>query len=350
MDIHYVPCLKTTSAELDGYRELSGSVKALTLPLFELTRSRTSRRNPDGDIGNNIDQLRDCVGDLPFILDLTTHPDLANHQIEALYDEADGFAAWRGFVSGLGMNVIPTIHVVEGDVEELRHEVRALEAECGRVAFRADAFDPSTGNYLREIVGALEDPDRLILIIDAGYLPREKVGEFSLEMETRIQEAIDAGAVANIVSLASSYPRSVVAKGFGGDEYGKFTADEVSLHSKIEETHPAIIYGDYGSIHPIRYPARGGGWVPKVDFPLDAHYPYHRYRRDVGGYVKCAEKVVKDEDYVSIGTWGDAQIELAVAGVPAGKSPSFWISVRVNIHITRQITRVLKAKGLEFLL
>jgi hypothetical protein len=344
MKITYSPCLKTTDAELRGFSKLDDSVKDALLPIFELTRSRTSKNNPHGDVATRLEAIKSGIGSQrPFILDLTTHPDLSNAQINALLDEEDGFVAWRKFIDRLDMNVIPAIHIVEGgSPNNLSKQVKEIERARGNIAFRADVFDPNTQQYVSEILGNLSDVSRLIIILDAMFIKKPDVGPVAEEIGKRIGEMLSLGITdEKIVTIASSYPRSVDEPGYGNEHDGYFPAEEISLHDQVVTKFPKVRYGDYASVHPVRYPARGGGWIPRVDFPLDRHYSYHRYRRDEGGYVKAAGAVINDKRYQSIGTWGDGEIAVAAAGNPTGRSPSFWISARVNIHITRQLNRCL---------
>ena len=75
---------------------------------------------------------------------------------------------------------------------------------------------------------------------------------------------------------------------------------------------------------------------------------YYRLRKAGGedrydkAYIRVAKKVVSNDDYQRtkgfIGDcWGIEQIELAAARKPQKLSPSFWISVRMDIHIALRI-------------
>lgn len=349
MRTNYVPCLKTTDAELRGYDTLGNEIKDNILPIFELTRSRRSSRNPEGDIHRKVEEIRESVGRREMILDLTTHDDLINDQILDLHDDANAFGAWREFVADTGLNVIPVVHVLEGgDLINLQREAAALEETHGKVAFRMDAFDDNSKSYVEAIAQAIDSTDNFILIIDLNFVgQRGALGAADL-VTRRIAEIDPRDKPGTISMLASSFPRAVATGDYGDDEYGWFAAEEVLAH-KFLLSRPItenVIYGDYGSIHPRRYETRGGSWVPRIDFPMDEAFMYHRYRRDDGGYVRCAEEMVEDKDYFSATTWADEQIAAAADGSPNGRSPSFWISARVNLHISRQFNR-LQALALQ---
>ena len=90
------------------------------------------------------------------------------------------------------------------------------------------------------------------------------------------------------------------------------------------------------------------GWVPKIDCALQHVVYYYRMRRPVGvtayksTYKAVAKKVVSDYRFPSslTGIWGIEQIKNASEGNVPSSSPSFWISVRMNTHISQQILRL----------
>ncbi len=139
---------------------------------------------------------------------------------------------------------------------------------------------------------------------------------------------------------ASSFPKTVTSSEYGNDDYGTFKIEEILLHEQLKKASDINwIYSDYGSIHPVRYEVKGGSWVPRVDVPLERSIYYHRYRRDDGGYKVAAKEAYDDDDYESVGAWGNKEIKKAATAIPSGMSPAFWISVRCNIHITTQAIR-----------
>jgi len=147
----------------------------------------------------------------------------------------------------------------------------------------------------------------------------------------------------NCATLASSFPSSVVASGYGGDEYGRFNLSEVMLSKQLKAifSDKKVIHGDYASIHPLDFDGTVTNWVPRVDCPLDEQLYYYRYRRDDGGYIKAAKCTLEDKAYVDLDCWGCENIKDAARKDPQGRSPAHWISVRLNIHISRQILRLV---------
>ncbi len=354
-DFHYYPLLKTTDAELKAYSNLDSSVQDNILPIFELTKSRRSTKNPLGKISIRLEQLQDLADGRPFIIDLTTEPSLSNTEIrDLLNDTADGFKAWREFVAQIP-NAIPVIHYNENAADaDTKKQAKELEAKHKAVAFRADAYDPDMMEYLGVILNALKRPDQLIIILDLGYVPVLEWQDAVSPIKARIAEILKHTKAKHLVCLSSSYPKTVLAPGYGDDESGDFPIIEVNICEEVQLTHKDLIYGDYSSIHPIRYPMGGGGWIPRIDVPLDRSCFYHRKRavkEEVKGkvkgkiedaYIDVAKKVLKDTRYKPIkglDAWGDIEIAAAANGAPNGKSPSHWIAVRASLHITRQLNR-----------
>lgn len=346
--ISYVFSAKTTDAELRGVKELSREYldQDFLLPTFELTRSRTSKNNTLGDIEKRMEQISDICGERPFILDLTSHEDLSNSQIERLYDDEDGFRNWRNFLYRFNeLDIIPAIHTYTEQYEEsLRKEVRHIAESHEKMAFRMDSQVNAT-EFLDVISGELGDLSRVILLLDAGYVEEKNYQEKALEVTSRLQE-INAQGYRNVTMtiLSSSFPSSVLSRAGGNDDYGRLRMKEKDLFNEAQRsTDLDIIYGDYASIHPVRYDTRGGAWVPRVDVPLDNEYLYTRYRREEGGYIKAASEMLSLDEYDITDCWAEEQISAAANKKPNGKSPSFWISVRLNGHISRIINSKLRS-------
>ena len=336
---NYFPILKTTDAELRAFAELPKQVKDKILPVFELTRSRRSKKNRDGDAWKRIKCLQEYLGDRPFILDLTTEESLQNKQIvEMLEVSSDGYDSWVSFINKIvdaGLNVIPIIHYNPDELAEVRKEIGKLQDLSNCLAFRVRA-DDEVGQYVGEIEKVF-NLSKLILILDAGYLKPDSTDPFPVAL----LDSVSKKSPKAVVCAASSFPSSVADF---GDEEGNFPIKEV-LTTEGLRNHYEIFHGDYGSIHPVRYEARWGGWVPRIDFPSGNKFYYYRYRREQGGYIKAAKKVKANEHYNKIpefDVWGDMEIEAAAEGNPNGLSPAHWIAVRANLYMTQQYLRLLK--------
>ena len=109
----------------------------------------------------------------------------------------------------------------------------------------------------------------------------------------------------------------------------------------------SIMYSDYGSINPIRNDnvIMANGWRPRIDVPLETEIFYYRRRKVPKGYAVTyslvAVDATRDRRFPSeIKNWGINQIIIAADGASPGSSPSFWISVRMNIYIEQQLRRL----------
>ncbi|AHF02392.1 hypothetical protein THIAE_09640 [Thiomicrospira aerophila AL3] len=354
----YIPIIKTTDAELRGYEELDGSVKDGVLPLFELTKSRKSKYNVEATVHKRIDSLKDIVGDhRPFILDITSHEDLANDEIYEFGDEINGFDNWCSFVESFraDLKLIPVIHMLPPE-EHLDHEIKSqierLAANFEYLAFRYTPFDFVDDGYMTtkdlvnefthyiELIKGSFDIEKLILVIDGQYIEKSLFNS-KVSVIKELLSIFESNRQPCRTSITtSSFPSYV--KGHEDDcydDYGTLTILEKRFFRTIcnEAKMNSIIYGDYASIHPVRKIQGGGNWVPRIDFPLSESIIYKRFRRDDGGYVRCGEKMAVETKFLSNPNpcWGEEQIKLASKGKPQGKSPSFWISVRLNLFISR---------------
>ena len=339
----YVPVLKTTDAELKGYSELSDSVKDSLLPLFELTKSRKTKLEPFGNIEKRMDKLKELVGDRRFILDLTSHEDMANYQIEYLQNEEDGFANWRNFLAEHSdFQIVPMIHVVPDALEETTSLVSWLAKNYDQYALRVESFDADISEYLSAVLSGCDDLNRLILVVDAGFVDAACYDEKFSECRDRCFAASSIFGLENIAIVSSSFPKSVIGHTSECEDHeGQFPKFDLPLKSRVEsDLNLSLIYGDYASIHPVRYQVGGGTWVPRVDFPTQDSYIYTRYRRANGGYVEAAKAMVKKGGFELLDCWGFDEIIQAANDKPNGLSPSYWIAVRLNMHVTREALRV----------
>lgn len=345
----YVPIIKSTQSELNGIEHLDNDTKSAILPVFELTKSRNTKLVPEGDIYRSYEKITEVYADRPFILDLTGHEDLANSQIENFFDDTNGYNNWCSFIEELdNKNIYPTIQIVADEPDrlgEVTAQVRRLSKISQKLVLRIGIFDfdgNEISQFLEYILKAI-DKSKLILILDAGYIKPMQSETFADEIVKQFNIIKQKFSIEKPVIASSSFPRTVVMSGYGGDDFGIFPLEEVNLHRKLVARLPNTgwVYSDYGSIHPKRYETRGGSWVPRIDFPLEEQLYYYRYRRNDGGYKKAAAAVVDEKErYVPIECWGNEQVSNAAKATPKGKSPSFWIAVRMNIHITRQLKRV----------
>ncbi len=341
-DPTYVPIIKTTDAELKGFSYLGDDVKSETTPLFELTRSRRSKNSPDGNVHKRMGQISEIMEDIPFILDLTSHEDLCNDQIDDLLDETGGFLNWIEFLAEFpNLNIIPAIHFYEDTSEQvIKQEVQQLLANHSKFALRVQPDDELINKYLEIIRSELDGDDKLIIVFDAGYITTENYSRALGLITERYRDFPLDFKPWSIVVCASSFPSSVVRMHNCFDDHGVIQLLEKKLNLDLKSNEVNACYGDYASIHPIRYQSRGGTWVPRVDVSLESSIIYTRYRRLDGGYVRAAKEMVVHPGYERFDCWGHEQIVNAAEGNAGGLSPSFWIAVRMNIHMSKHYATV----------
>jgi hypothetical protein len=349
----YFPILKTTDAELKAYSFLDEAVQNKILPIFELTRSRRSKRNPNADISKRIDKIKEIAGNRRFILDLTTEKTLSNIQIDDMLNlPGNGFKLWVSFIKKLqneALDVIPIIHYNPSEIEEVEKEISALQKLSPSLAFRVSIDDEDAFTYITQIASTY-DISQLILILDGKFISLnnendsgDKSDDFT-PLLNRITMRLVKMPKETICSF-SSFPSAVGKKPYGGYNEGSFKISEVITNKSLLKKYPFVLHGDYGSVHPYRYDAAAGGWIPRIDFLTEDTFFYHRHKRlpDDGGYIKAAKKVMSNINYrkiKGIDVWGDQEIASAADGIPNGSNPAHWIAVRINLYITKQYLRL----------
>jgi hypothetical protein len=338
---NYVPSIRTRAAELKGWEQLRRTALKRTLPIIEITKSRRSKSNPAGAISKTVQDLTEILEESAFVADLTTLNSLKNPEIDLLLDPEDGFKAWVEFVDGsLPSTCIPSVHLtVPLDVYELRRQISALRARHDAIAVRFPTSFKEHANVKQSLVDELGDLSRVVVLIDAGYVAAENSAIEGERVCEVMAEWVDSSP-GLVAPLSSSFPSSVLD--VGDDDYGKFSLSEVEIseRAKGEFGGARVAHGDYATIHPLDFTGTVTNWVPRVDVPLESSLYYHRYRREDGGYEKCARKAFRDTDFAPLECWGCDNIREAAAGKPQGRSPAHWIAVRLNIHVTRQAARL----------
>ncbi len=355
-EISYVPILKTSDAEIRAIENLAEGAKDKITPLFELTRSRICKKVPEGDIFRRLNRLIDAYGERRFILDLTSDPAMTNEQIERLRDNRHGYRNWVRFLLSLKSDlpdIVPVVQISDVGVgtsdefyDAIRRQVNSLDEHFDSIVYRF----PLEYEYLDQdlaIITQAASENKMVYMLDAGFIPAEK-GQIYGEHASTVIETISNFPSGAIVLCGTSFPRN--ATDLGGDEQGEFGLEECVFYGCADrQTEHALIYGDYATVNPTRSLQAGGrGWVPRIDVPTEGTIFYYRSRRTeaeanyANAYTRVASRVSRSQKYArlrrSLPTcWGSEQIDLAARGQPQGLSPSFWISVRINIHITLRV-------------
>ncbi|MBP5979338.1 MAG: beta family protein [Halomonas sp.] len=345
-DFIYFPIIKTRDAELRCFSNLSADSFESILPIYELTKSRKTKKAPDGDIYKRMKQIGEIQDGRPFILDLCTEPRYKNPQIEQLLSDQSGFQDWQYFIFDLhrDLNIIPMIHVYEDDdgalnsVEEFV-EIASERTDCLAVRFPYDLGKDDIEFYLSSITKRMAAKCKLYVILDAGFIRNsvltDVVDHF---LDSCLGTAKFSEKIKDVVILCTSFPSSPANEG-GDDANGRFGIyEEIIYQGVVDEFF--VKYGDYASINTEQIEMKGGTFVPRIDVAsLDGmSFTYKRHRRQSGGYIKCAEETVRDtKNYFSLNVWADDEIARASNKKPSGISPAFWISVRMNYYIKTRL-------------
>ncbi len=336
----YLPIVRSRAAELRGLKELSQDARLKLLPIIELTKSRRTSKNPAGNVAKSVEAVLEILGKQPFIVDLTSLESQQNTEFDNLLDDQNGFSYWTEFaVENLPAHCVPVVHLLEPfDAVSFRRQIASLGEKFKKFAVRVPTnysdFDELVGN-IPNMFGRTED---VVLILDAAYVSLKGLSGANARLAEMLG-AIDGIDFFAKSIAASSFPISVVSAG-GGDEEGEFNLTEVELWSDLSKRFSGLDYSDYAGIHPMDFSGTVTNWVPRIDVMLDRSFFYHRYRRTEGGYVKCAQRAIKDPRFVPLDCWAVDNIRKTADGEAIGRSPSFWISNRVNFHISRQVIRV----------
>jgi len=372
MSYHLV--LKTGDSEIRAWRNLSLDRQSLVSVHCEITRGRKKpNKDKSAPFEYNIAKVFEVI-QTDFqncevcVVDITREPTLRSTETESLGRSENGYADWVNAVQGLYDNnpkVRPTLIVnpnSDDDFDTFQDDIFAqFDAFAGQfdlISYRASVLhDESFVDDLVMLSGKVN-----------AYVAMGNVFEVLLDFECIqpstatlhasyvapiIREIRQAIPDVRIVSVGTSFPKSVTD--LGDDDTDEFRLEESYLHDEINRTHNQPVgYGDYGSINPIRNdfsPPVGIHLRARVDFPTDRETIfYHRVAPSidkernvllsprVAMYKTAAKLVMSDTKFSSVeDSWGYDKIVEAAEKSPEGKSPSFWISVRMEIHICRRI-------------
>ncbi|ABM94896.1 beta family protein [Methylibium petroleiphilum] len=331
----YYPTLRTRQAELKGLEMLDPYRKRQIVPLLTLGRWPKAI-----DFVKSAERAAAAMPDLPYFLDLTTDGNhLADQQL-ALRNPVGAFEAWRRFTAQYP-RAIPVVQIVSGArVRDVTKQAQEIERAVGKVAFRIKEFSAETAMVVNAL-SALDNPRNAIVFIDCQYI-RSALSAYATATIASINQLRIEYPELMIVVLSTSFPSSTLS--FAGrdqqQQRGSIDILERDLHARIGGS-PVAAYGDHGSVHSVVYDdAQVMRWVPRVDYPrqLDWYFERRSGVDATAGYVSAAQAVLAtDAEIGSRDIWGEDMIRQAAGGTPHGKAPSSWISVRVNIHLARQI-------------
>lgn len=330
----YFPTLRTRAAELRGLKELSDERKSKIVPLLTLGQWRGQ-----SDLGKSAEKCVEAMGARPFFMDLSSDPRKVEEHWNQLHKSENAFENWRNFSKNYE-GAIPVVLMPSGSrTREVVQQASAIEADFGSVAFRIQDFSAQTPLVISAI-SALKNPGSAIVFVDCQYI-RDAMAAYVTAAISTINSLRDEFPGILISVLSTSFPSSTLPFADESKQRGAIGIQERDFHSRIGGT-PVAIYGDHGSIHAVVYddvPIMR--WSPRIDYPAYNSWYFER-RPGIGseqGYIECARAVVQSFGDAMQGTdiWGEQMILNAAEGKVYGKAPASWISVRVNIHLSRQI-------------
>lgn len=351
MDFVYFPILKSRVSELKAYEKLSYHDKQNILPIVELTRSRMSKYNQGGSIERKMEEIKKIFNNNLFILDLTTDDTLKNPQIDRmLLSFENGYKEWVDFICKVikeyKLNIIPCIHYNPNHIEDVRLQIEQLKENVGNfpLALRLNAKDVDNPKYIEQIENFTKD---CILVLDGGY------SKESLDFNIK---AINEYNFKAIICAYSAFPPTLPNSKQNIVE--KCQLPEQNIYFSLYKHYPFIFYGDYACTHPQRYDMLARGWHPRIDIPLlldnkqdDILYYYKQRISELinteKAYEECAKSLFELSEIknsIDSSVWGFSVFNNAVNGYIEGKSPSFWISVRINIYISSTLNRFRRLK------
>lgn len=357
----YCLIIKTGEAEIRAIQNSDRNVLQSLFPVIEITRGRKRTVNniTCAPFSNRLQKLKEAFKDMRVGIDITSLESLSSHEINELYDSTDGYDKWVKFLVSLKREkcfseIIPTIVINNEDEdfeENLLEQVGSLKKEFNSLIYRTSIED-DTACYedlilLREIL----DDTKLIVIIDCEYTPQASCLNVSEKCIARINNIRGIlGKNVEFVVTSTSFPDNI--SDIGDSLTDEFKTAEVTLVNKVQEKcGNDIIYSDYGSISVKRNDnvVMARGWIPRIDIPTGLSTFYFKQRRPKGTtaysstYINVANLVVKDLRFPSNlakANWGIRQVINCAKGATPSSSPSFWISVRMCIHIEQQVRRL----------
>ncbi len=373
---HYFPVIKTRAAELGGYATIDKDILKNILPTFELTKTRLSRCNgipKHPDIENHILKITELTKNSKFILDITDDEALLNNQLRDLKNPQDGYKNWVSFLKrdSVVKNVIPSLMIDTRFIDDVIKEIDILSSQFKTIAVKIPfftfkknynsssifninnrEFNEGIDILITFIESNMKSGSTLLIFLDLGYIPSDdNLSTYILQISESMKKVTTK--TRNVALLLSSFP-SYVLEVCDNENEGNFQCVENIFLQKFCKDNN-LLYADYASIHPVKYPTGGGGWIPRIDFMSsdERDFLYYRYKDDevLSGYKKAAQMVLSCSKYKPIpglSSFGDEEIKKAAKQVPSGLSPIFWIKVRMNLFITRKVISLKKAKANYF--
>ncbi len=328
--------------------------------IIEITRGRRSKKDAIGDLHKRINTISEFLSpNTTVFFDITSNKDLSSSQIDELYEINEGYQNWQNLFKELHLlykNSIPMLLINDAD-EDYSEFVRQTRAFCDSYGCFGYKIDPSLNeDLLKREINLIRDNisnnTRLYLIYDQGYIVsglEKMVLEKTLAQMGLISGILNGYPNVEYIFSSTSFPDSVTS--LSEETEGYIHCSEITMYEKIcKESLVPISYADYGSVTPKRNDDAafyGRGWTPRIDFPVlnnkrINYFREQRLRREYTDvYTNVARKCIEHPEFPKeLSCWGIDTIRNAAAGYKPGATPSFWISVRMNIFVTEQLKKL----------
>ena len=327
----YTLQIKTGDAE---YRALKNIPKEIFANpnfrlLIEITRGRKSKNDKIGDLQKRVDALDDFLDPSSFVFfDITSEESLSNEQIDQLYDFQYGYVNWRILFAELHTqypNAVPMLLVndQDNDYTNFVAQIKTFTAEYNKIGYKIyPAVDEDIiEEEIKIIRDNIKEDTQLFIFYDQGYIVDGLI-KMAVDYLGKTSAILETVRNVEYIFTSTSFPDSVTS--LSGNMDGHIKCSEMLLYDQIISAVKDIkvSYSDYGSITPKRndeaaYYSRG--WTPRIDVPTISKQQIYYYR----------QKREKRET-----------IRSAATGFKPGATPSFWLSVRMNIFIIEQLKRL----------
>lgn len=356
--VKYAIIIKTGEAEIRAIENTRQNVLSKIFPIIEITRGRRVTKNEKVSypFENRLKKLKEALNGLTVCFDLTSDETLTSAEIDVLYDPSDGYQNWVNFLvkikeENIFQEIVPSILLNAEDPsfeENLIMQIQNLKKHFNSILYRNSIIDENCYDDFELIKEYLKDL-QLYVVIDCGYAPQASHINISQKCISRINNLKTIiGNSPHYIVCSTSFPNNVSEIGSGDTDI--FNISEINIQDSICKEIPEVIYGDYASINPVRNDTviMARGWIPRIDIPLKTSIYYYRQRRLKGvsayasTYNRVAQSVINDNKFPGYLTknWGINQVLNCAEGGAPSSSPSFWISVRMNIFIEQQVIRV----------
>lgn len=358
MDSKYWIIVKTGEAEIRALENTPQCILSKTLPLIEITRGRkvTKDNIETYPFDKRLSKIKRIFKGQNVAIDVTSEDALSSYETDYLYSPENGYKNWVDFLlqlkdENIFNEIIPTVLFNFDDdnfEENVGKQIQSLQDNFESILYRSDIGDDNCYEDI-ELIHEKFTAKTLHFVIDCGYIPQasyKNVAEKCIARINNIKQIIEDSSC-NYIIASTSFPNNV--RDLGDVNTDTFSISEIEIFSTIVKEHN-VTYADYASINPIRNDTvtMARGWIPRIDVPLEKIVYYYKERRPKGvtayasTYTRVARAVCSDDRFPHdlSENWGITQIQACAQGASPSASPSFWISVRMNIHIEQQVKRI----------